>query len=68
MLESIKYYCALKELAKEYDLEALSVKCYTTYIGKVCLGYSLLSEEEIVGLCEGDVTNALTMKLIYVIY
>ncbi|MBP3579812.1 MAG: hypothetical protein J6K12_01050 [Clostridia bacterium] len=65
MLESIKYYAALKELAKEYDLQALSVKCYTTYMGKVCLGYSLLSEEGIVGSCEGDVTNALTMKLMY---
>jgi len=65
MLESIKYYCALKELAKEYGLEALSVKCYTTYMGKICLGYSLLAEEGIVGSCEGDVTNALTMKLMY---
>ena len=65
MIESIKYYAALKELAKEYDLEALSVKCYTTYMGKICLGYSLLSEEGIVGSCEGDVTNALTMKLMY---
>ncbi len=65
MLESIKYYAALKELSKEYDLEALSVKCYTTYMGKICLGYSLLAEEGIVGSCEGDVTNALTMKLMY---
>ncbi len=65
MIESIKYYAAMKALAKEYDLEALSVKCYTTYMGKICLGYSLLSEEGIVGSCEGDVTNALTMKLLY---
>ncbi len=65
MLESIKYYKALKELADEYELEALSVKCYTTYMGKICLGYSLLAEEGIVGSCEGDVTNALTMKMMY---
>jgi L-fucose isomerase-like protein len=65
MIESIKYYKALKDLAAEYDLEALSVKCYTTYMGKICLGYSLLAEEGIVGSCEGDVTNALTMKLMY---
>ncbi len=65
MLESIKYYSALKELAKEYELQALSVKCYTTYMGKICLGYSLLAEEGVVGSCEGDVTNALTMKLMY---
>lgn len=65
MLESMKYYGALKALADEYELEALSVKCYTTYMGKICLGYSLLAEEGIVGSCEGDVTNALTMKLMY---
>lgn len=63
--ESIKYYAAMKALAEEYALEALSVKCYTTYMGKVCLGYSLLAEEGIVGSCEGDVTSALTMKLLY---
>ncbi len=65
MLESIKFYKALKDLANEYELQALSVKCYTTYMGKICLGYSLLAEEGIVGSCEGDVTNALTMKLLY---
>lgn len=65
MLESIKYYHALKGLVDEYDLEALAVKCYTTYMGKVCLGYSLLAEEGIVSSCEGDVTSALTMKLLY---
>ena len=65
LLESMKYYSALKQLSEEYDLEALSVKCYTTYMGKVCLGYSLLAEEGVVGSCEGDVTNALTMKLLY---
>jgi len=65
MIESIKYYNALKELTNEYELEALSVKCYTTYMGKICLGYSLLAEEGIVASCEGDVTNALTMKMLY---
>ena len=65
LLESMKFYKAMKELADEYELGALAVKCYTTYMGKICLGYSLLSEEGIVGSCEGDVTNALTMKLMY---
>lgn len=65
MIESIKYYGALKGLCEEYDLDALSVSCYTTYMGKVCLGYSLLAEEGIVASCEGDVTSALTMKLLY---
>ena len=65
MIESIKYYIALKELCEEYALSAISVKCYTTYMGKVCLAYSLLAEEGIVASCEGDVTNALTMQMVY---
>ena len=65
LLESIKYYKALRGLVDEYDLEALAVKCYTTFMGKVCLGYSLLAEEGIVASCEGDVTSALAMKILY---
>lgn len=65
MTESIKYYIALKELCEEYALSAISVKCYTTYMGKVCLAYSLLAEEGVVASCEGDVTNALTMQMVY---
>ena len=65
MLESAKYYGALRQLVDEYDLEALSVKCYTTYMGKVCLGYSILAEEGVMSACEGDVTSAVTMKLLY---
>ena len=65
MLESIKYYGALKKMVEEYALEALTVKCYTAYMGKVCLGYSILAEEGVVSSCEGDVNNALTMKLLY---
>ena len=65
MLEAAKYYIALRELCDEYALSAISVKCYTTYMGKVCLAYSLLAEEGIVASCEGDVTNALTMQMVY---
>ncbi len=65
MLESIKYYAALKALAEEYDLECLAVKCYTTFMGKVCLGYTLLAGEGIMAACEGDVTSALAMTILY---
>ena len=34
-------------------------------MGKVCLAYSLLAEEGVVASCEGDVTNALTMQMVY---
>ncbi|MBQ7600198.1 MAG: hypothetical protein IJU57_05955 [Clostridia bacterium] len=63
--ESVKFYGALKSLCQEYDLQALAVKCYTTFMGKVCLGYSLLAEEGIMGSCEGDVTSGIAMTMLY---
>ena len=63
--ESIKYYVGLKKLVSEYDLNCLAVKCYTKYMGKVCVGYSLLAEEGIMCACEGDVTNSLSMQMLY---
>lgn len=65
MRESAKYYSALKQLVDEYALSALAVKCYTTYMGKVCLGYSILAEEGVMSACEGDVTSAVAMALLY---
>lgn len=65
LLESAKYYLGLKKLVREYDLSALAVKCYTKYMGKVCLGYSLLAEEGVMCACEGDVTNSLAMQMLY---
>ena len=65
ILESIKYYAAMRDFCEEFSLGALAVKCYTKYMGKVCLGYSLLAEEGIMAACEGDVPNALTMKMLY---
>ena len=64
-VEAIRYYFAMKSLVKIYGLEGLVVKCYPNYMGKVCLGYSLLSEEGIVCGCEGDVNNTAAMKMLY---
>lgn len=63
-VESVRYYFALKKLIKKYGLEGICVKCYPNLMGKVCLGYSLLSEEGIVGGCEGDVNGTVAMRLI----
>jgi len=64
-IESVRYYFAMKKLIEEYDLEGIVVKCYPKWMGKICLGYSLLSEEGIVCGCEGDVINTVTMKILY---
>lgn len=62
--ESLRFYLAMKVLVKRYRLRGLAIKCYTRYMGKVCLGYSLLSDEDIVCSCEGDVTNAVMMRIL----
>ena len=65
MIESLQYYLGMKNLIKEYALEGIVVKCYPNYMGRVCLGYSLLSEEGIVCGCEGDVNSTVMMKMLY---
>lgn len=62
--ESLAYYLAMKVLVERYRLRGLAVKCYTRYMGKVCLGYSLLSDEDVVCSCEGDVTNTVMMRIL----
>lgn len=65
LIESAKFYGALRSLCDEYELQALAVKCYTTFMGKVCLAYSVLAEEGIMGSCEGDVTSGIAMTMMY---
>jgi len=64
-IESVRYYFAMKKLINEYDLEGLVIKCYPKWMGKICVGYSILSEEGIVCGCEGDVNNTVAMKILY---
>jgi L-fucose isomerase and related proteins len=64
-IEAAKYYMAMKGLVNDYELEGLCIKCYPRFMGKVCLGYSMLSEEGIVCGCEGDINNTVSMKILY---
>jgi L-fucose isomerase-like protein len=65
LLESMRYYIGMKKLIQEYALAGIVVKCYPRYMGKICLGYSILAEEGFVGGCEGDVNNTVMMKILY---
>jgi len=65
VIESLKYYLGMKALIEQYGLEGFVVKCYPHYMGKICLGYSLLSEDGIVCGCEGDANNTVMMKMLY---
>jgi L-fucose isomerase-like protein len=64
-IESIRYYQAMVSLVSEYNLDGLCIKCYPHLMGKICLGYSLLSEEGIVCGCEGDLNSTVVMKMLY---
>jgi len=67
LLESLSYYLAMQTLAKRYDLSGLAIKCYTKYMGKICLAGALLAEEGIVCACEGDVNNTVMMKILQIL-
>ena len=64
-VEAVKYYMAMRKLIDDNGLEGMCIKCYPRFMGKICLGYSLLSEEGIVCGCEGDVNNTVSMKILY---
>jgi len=63
-LNSTKAYLVLKKWVREESLSGLAVECYPDWMGKVCLAYSLLSEEGIPGSCEGDVNSLVAMLML----
>ncbi|MBQ6829876.1 MAG: hypothetical protein IJO59_01980 [Clostridia bacterium] len=65
--ESAAYYLAMKALVDRYGLAGLAIKCYTKYMGKICLAGALLAEEGVVCACEGDVNNTVMMKILNVL-
>ncbi len=62
--DAARLYLAMKKLIGDYGLDGICVKCYPNFMGKVCLGYTLLSGEGIVCGCEGDVMGTVAMKLL----
>ncbi len=64
-LNSVKTYLVFKKWIKGKNLSGLAVECYPDFMGKVCLAYSLLSEEGISGSCEGDVNSLVAMLMLY---
>jgi L-fucose isomerase-like protein len=64
-LFSAKAYFALKKFISENFLSGITVKCVYDFMGRVCLPFSLLSEEGIVGGCEGDINGTLAMLMLH---
>lgn len=63
-IAALRYYDALRAFVDEEELCALTVECYPSLMGRVCLPFALLGEEGIPGACEGDVNAALAMRLL----
>jgi L-fucose isomerase-like protein len=61
LTESIKNYLGLKQFITREQLSGVTIDCYPNYMGKVCLGFSLLADEGIIGACEADLNSAVLM-------
>lgn len=63
-LEATRTYFALKSIIADYELTALTLRCFdlvTELDTTGCLALSLLNDEGVVSGCEGDVPAAFTM-------
>jgi len=64
-LYSAKAYFALKEFIEEQSLSGVTIKCVYDFMGRVCLAFSILSEQGIVCGCEGDINGLVAMLMLY---
>jgi L-arabinose isomerase len=54
----------MKQLVQEYDLGAITIDCYPRYMGRTCVGFSLLADDGITCACEADVHVAILAWII----
>ena len=68
IITAAKVYFAFKKISKKYNLNALTVRCFDL-VKKMntsgCYGMSKLTDEGIIGGCEGDLPSTLTMLWMY---
>jgi L-fucose isomerase-like protein len=57
----VRTYLAMKELAAQETLQAVTVECFHDHLGGPCLGCSLFNDEGVAASCESDVPGALLM-------
>ena len=64
IIKAVRLYLALKRIADEYQLNALTIQCFsliTSLHTTGCLALTLLNDEGIVAGCEGDLQTIFTM-------
>jgi L-fucose isomerase-like protein len=52
---------ALRQFIEDENLEGVTIECYPNYMGKVCLAFNMLSDNDIIGACEADLNSAALM-------
>ncbi len=60
-------YLAMRALAAEMKLDALSVNCWIHLKSRICLPIARLNDEGIGSGCEGDLHSTILMRLLYVL-
>ena len=67
VIEGAKIYLALKALGEEYEIDAMTVRCFELLSGygtTGCLALSLLNNENVISGCEGDCQAVFSMVLL----
>ncbi len=62
--EAVAFYLALKAQVDALGLQAVTVGCYPTLMGRPCLAASLLADRGVPLACEGDVHGAVAMLVL----
>ena len=68
IIGSIKIYIALKNIVKKYNLQGVTLSCFTildVLKNTGCFALSKLNDEGIIAGCEGDLESTITMFIIY---
>ena len=58
----VRTYLAMKDLADQETLQAVTVECFHDHLGGPCLGCSLFNDQGVAASCESDVPGALLMS------
>ena len=67
LIKAYRLYKALKNLARKYRLDGLTIRCFDLVLEKgvtACLALSLLNSEGVIAGCEGDQQAVLTMLIL----
>ncbi len=66
-LATSRGYLAMKRMAAELRLDALSLNCWPQLKSQVCLPIARLNDDGISAACEGDLHSTILMRLLYLL-